>query len=741
MAEMRYLDFDLLIERWGEHYKARVLNSPAGQATVDFSMPFSEQDVEIFLLKVGRPRRSTRRVFSPEMEAAKSFGARLFETIFDDEVLGCFRTSLYDATQKGVGLRLRLRITNALDLADLPWEYLYNPTLNRFLSLSVETPIVRYLELPEPIRPLAIKPPLRVLVMISSPHDYPELDVEQEWKKLRDAVSHLNRKGLLTLERLDDARLATLQRQLRQKEYHMFHFIGHGGFDKQVDDGVLILEDEAERGRSVNGQYLGTLLHNHRPLRLAILNACEGARVSRNDPFAGTAQSLVQQGIPAVIAMQFEITDEAAITFAHEFYTAVADGYPVDAAMVEARTAIFAQGNNIEWGTPVLYMRAPDGRIFDIASDEREKTNGEKAAAHPKLLRRRIFIASTLAVSFLLVILVFLLKPALFKKLSPPLENAPSSVSTGSDTAATSLKPTASVSIKVNPPDAEVNLDGKRIGLSKLSGMALAVGPHTLSISRQGYKTLNEKFSVTPGDTTIEYSLQREEKQIKPPELPTAGGMQIESRPPGAAILVNGQPLTETTPHTIRDLAARSYAIGIRKAGYEDYDTTVSVTGGKVEKINAILTAFQGKLRVIIKPSGLVYIDNVLKNEKVTDSLEISLSPNSHRVKIESPGLGFIEKTVNIEADERQQLTMDFTKKVTLKVNSVDSSGKHIWGEIWLDDQYTNKNTPRDLSVQVGQHKIGVRRQGFTLVGGEKVINLEKDEKVEFVLKSLSKKQ
>jgi tetratricopeptide (TPR) repeat protein len=118
----------------------------------------------------------------------------------------------------------------------------------------------------------------------------------------------------------------------------------------------------------VSGRYLGMLLHDLRSLRLAVLNACEGARTSRTDPFAGTAQSLAQEGIPAVIAMQFEITDEAAITFAHEFYQAVADGYPVDAALAEARKAIFAQGNDVEWGTPVLYLRSPNGQIFEVAA-------------------------------------------------------------------------------------------------------------------------------------------------------------------------------------------------------------------------------------------------------------------------------------------------------------------------------------------------------------------------------------
>jgi hypothetical protein len=38
----------------------------------------------------------------------------------------------------------------------------------------------------------------------------------------------------------------------------------------------------------------------------------------------------------------------------------------VDAALTEARRAVFAADNDVEWGTPVLYMRAPDGRIFDV---------------------------------------------------------------------------------------------------------------------------------------------------------------------------------------------------------------------------------------------------------------------------------------------------------------------------------------------------------------------------------------
>lgn len=386
MEGNKYLDFDLSIERMAENtYRARVLASPAGLAKTEFILPLSPLELENFVLRVGRMRRTTRRVESPEMQAAKDFGSKLYKAVFSDEVQSALRSSLDQARAQSSGLRIRLRLNEAPELVDIPWEYLYNPSLNRFLALSVNTPIVRYLELPENIKPLAVKPPLRVLVMIANPKDYPALDVENEWLNLKKAVGDLEERGLLILERLETATPVALQYRLRRDDFHVFHFIGHGGFDEGAQDGLLMLENENGLGKALSGQYLGTILHDEDSLRLVVLNACEGARTGKNDPFAGAAQSLVQQGLPAVIAMQFEVSDQAAITFAHEFYAALADGYPVDAALAEARKIIFSSGNEIEWGTPVLYLRAADGQIFDIvreASAIQEKKFASSRPAH-----------------------------------------------------------------------------------------------------------------------------------------------------------------------------------------------------------------------------------------------------------------------------------------------------------------------------------------------------------------------
>jgi hypothetical protein len=213
--------------------------------------------------------------------------------------------------------------------------------------------------------------------MISSPSGYPRLKVTREWHQLKKALASLETAGLVKLERMHAATLSALQEQIRQatrnnEGYHIFHFIGHGGYLNDSQTGILIFENDKKQGHEVSGTVLGTFLREQGSVRLVVLNACEGARASLTDPFAGTAQSLIQKGIPAVIAMQFAITDRAAITFADNFYKAIADGDPVDTALSEARRAMYARALEeevsvrIEWGTPVLYLRAPEAQIFQI---------------------------------------------------------------------------------------------------------------------------------------------------------------------------------------------------------------------------------------------------------------------------------------------------------------------------------------------------------------------------------------
>ncbi|MFL6197141.1 MAG: CHAT domain-containing protein [Thermoanaerobaculia bacterium] len=363
-----YLDFDVWIDQKSEGlYRAKAWSGVAGfEATESFALPAICAGGGLRFAGGGALRGGSGMEEAVDGASPEKIGGELFRAVFQGELLKAFQGCLAKA-QGGPGLRIRLRLNDVPHLAGLPWEYLYDAEGRGFLALSGRTPVVRYLELSEGLGTLLVEPPLRVLAVISTPRGYRELaEADEEWRRLRAALAPLLKSGLIEVERLARPTPGALEARLRQgPPVHVLHFVGHGGFSELRGEGVLVFEDEEGKGLPVSGPSLAYMLQDHSSLRLALLNACNGARASHEDAFAGTAQALVQHGVPAVIAMQAEVMDETACGFAEKFYQALAAGLPVDACVGEVRRALAAE-RNPEWGTPVLYLRATDGRLFAL---------------------------------------------------------------------------------------------------------------------------------------------------------------------------------------------------------------------------------------------------------------------------------------------------------------------------------------------------------------------------------------
>jgi hypothetical protein len=370
MATRSYENFDLLIETEDAgRYRAKVTNSPVGDTPASvFSLPFSPVELENLLLKLDPGRSGMRGAADLQTRASIDLGGGLFDAVFREEVLAAWSRSRDAVQQEGRGLRLRLRFADAPSLAAMPWELLYDKSSRTFYAQSDRTPVVRYFDVMNPPRPLRVRGPLRILVIISSPPGWPRLSVEREWAAISDALTEKQRAHLVSIDRLRAPTISELQRWLRHNEVHVLHFVGHGYFDDRLEDGMLMFSDPDGRAAPISSAVLGAHIRDHDPLRLVVLNACQTARVADADPYSGMAQGLIQQQAAAVVAMQFPISDDAAVVFTREFYGAAADGEPLDQAMVSARKALLADPGQ-EWATPVLFLRAADGRVFDRVGD------------------------------------------------------------------------------------------------------------------------------------------------------------------------------------------------------------------------------------------------------------------------------------------------------------------------------------------------------------------------------------
>ena len=281
-------------------------------------------------------------------------------------------------------------------LAGLPWEAMYDQAAGAYVCRKDQ--LVRHIPVASVPAPLQVQPPLRILGVVSSPRGLPALDVEKEQDQLARALDQPARQGLAKLHWAPTATWADLQDLLLGGEWHVLHFIGHGDFDPGQDEGVLALTREDGRADLVAAPRLVDLLRQARPMpRLVVLNSCSGAAAGASDLFSGTAAALVRGGVSAVAAMQYEISDPAAVAFTHGFYAAIARGRGVDDAVSSGRVAILGLSDRtLEWVTPVLYLRGHNSQLFTLpepaelaAADNPRATRAAAAAPAPAPTRRR----------------------------------------------------------------------------------------------------------------------------------------------------------------------------------------------------------------------------------------------------------------------------------------------------------------------------------------------------------------
>ncbi len=348
-----------------------LVRSPAGPANGSFTSPVALEQIGTTLASVGNTVRGgayAQRNVVPQNERSaprdvpSDIGVQLFRSLFRGDVQRRFDESVGISGALGKVLRIRLHMNlddrTVAPLASLPWELLHYEEKDRNLVQWPWTSVVRYLDVPHSNELPAFELPLRVLFVMANPRG--DLNLARERREIESRLAQGG--AAIESDVLERASYRSLDERLHGGRFHVVHFMGHGGFDGR--DGVLLFEGGRGSGEeSVKGRELATRLMQHRPLRLVVLNACRTAESVQNpevDPYGGVAPALVMAGVPAVVAMQFPISDDGAIDFADRLYATLAAGGAIEEAVRHARTSI-----RHEWPTPVLFSRC-DEALFDL---------------------------------------------------------------------------------------------------------------------------------------------------------------------------------------------------------------------------------------------------------------------------------------------------------------------------------------------------------------------------------------
>lgn len=381
---MNYQDFTIRMRDLVEQrVQVEVLQSPVDQMREAVAVSFVEGDLVQPLRRLER-----KRISRPELIA---LGERLAALLLPGTVRAMLVRSL-DALREEEGLRVRL-VINEPALANLPWEYVYversdgEKGLDGFLVLDPRIAFVRHEALARKLGSVAAAHPLKVVVGLAGPAGEAPLDLAEERGYLEEALA-----GVVGVEASFVEQLTVEKFEAAIQGAQVFHFGGHGAFvdgatgvegtrhlrpvetasdstGQQSGAGVLVFEDE-RGGRQLFAA--DKLAQNLASLRLVVLGACETGRRDGVNVWSGIAPALMRVGIPAVVAMQYAVYDRSAIAFARRFYQAIASGLALDEAMTVGRLAVLnlAAPYDLDFGVPVLYLRAADGVLFPAVAEE-----------------------------------------------------------------------------------------------------------------------------------------------------------------------------------------------------------------------------------------------------------------------------------------------------------------------------------------------------------------------------------
>ncbi|MFJ4029382.1 CHAT domain-containing protein [Paenarthrobacter sp. NPDC089989] len=361
-------------------YAVHVVRAPAGgHASGTFTLDVDSIQDRLPQLEatVLASAVAARRTLPVAEVAVREVGQELFQALFTREVYGTYRASLGAAQHAGQQLRVVLRLS-APELAMMPWETLFDPETETYLCQT--EPLLRHVPAPDyNLNPLDVAPPLRILGIVASPRDLPALDIQTEKDHLSRALAGPVDEGRVELVWSKTGTWDDVQSMLLAGPWHVVHFVGHGDYDSRTDEGRIALVGPDGRAAMVRAVRLMALLSVASPRpRLVVLNSCSSGEMGQADLFSGTASALVRSGIGAVAAMQFAISDAAAIAFAHGFYAAIANGRTVDEAARVGRISVMASPDGtLEWVTPALYVRGGSTQLFTLKGTPRAPAPAE----------------------------------------------------------------------------------------------------------------------------------------------------------------------------------------------------------------------------------------------------------------------------------------------------------------------------------------------------------------------------
>ena len=255
------------------------------------------------------------------------------------------------------------------EMKRVPWEFMQDPELSPGprLSRSIVRVVPLFGKAGKP--PKAIGDTIKVLFVASYPIDQDRVswpDIARRIDRLPAAYKSV------VLEKCIPGTWSAFSKAINKFEPDVVHFSGHGRSGPNGTQ-LLFMEPGTNNSVTVETDQLTTALRD-RGIRLVVLTACETSTQPRRleTQYAVLAETLVKNGIGAVVANQLPILDDTSANFAGPLYEKLLQTGDIDVAVAAGRQELFSYlqstspNANLEWGMPTLHRRIAGARILEV---------------------------------------------------------------------------------------------------------------------------------------------------------------------------------------------------------------------------------------------------------------------------------------------------------------------------------------------------------------------------------------
>lgn len=161
--------------------------------------------------------------------------------------------------------------------------------------------------------------------------------------------------------------------------------------------------------------------------------------------------------------------------------------------------------------------------------------------------------------------------------------------------------PEGRVLVRTTPAGARVLVDGKEYGVTPFAVRNLAHGGHDVRVVRDGYAAEERRIVLTASQPSQSLTIVLDRpaavagggsQTSRPAETgstgPFTGDLYVVSRPPGAAVFMDGKQVG-TTPLSLRAVPSGSHAIRLEASGYRRWSSSVRVVASQQNRVTASL--------------------------------------------------------------------------------------------------------------------------------------------------------